>query len=74
MADLMERPLLVSKLETTGFYLLLKIPARRRVQDTSHVKINAGAVMPDMCVDFLGCFELCFASGGLKVFYLNGSV
>lgn len=30
--------------------------------------------MPDMCVDFLGCFELCFASGGLKVFYLNGSV
>jgi hypothetical protein len=30
--------------------------------------------MPDMCVDFLDCSELCFGPGGLKVFYLNGSV
>jgi hypothetical protein len=38
MADLLERSLLVSKLQATRIYLLLKIPARRRVQDTSHEK------------------------------------
>lgn len=30
--------------------------------------------MPDVCVDFLDRFELCFASGGLKVFNLKVSV
>ena len=30
--------------------------------------------MPDMCVDFFNSFELCFASGGLKVLNLKGSM
>ena len=38
MADLLERSLLVSKFQGARIYLLLKIPARRRVQDTSHEK------------------------------------
>ena len=37
-------------------------------------KKKAGAVVPDVCFDFLDRSELCFASGGLEVFNLKGSV